>query len=330
MQWDPDAVYHNPVRILANGYELFMHTYPMHTTDAKYQPRLEVITEVSSIGDIEYPDITIIEMKDTIKPPLDPMASMLKPNVDRSKKAAAVERYSKTVEEELMKSERTLQESIELAEKLTEAVDKVQQIPAGDVARKDEMLGQCIKLKNSLFENIDQRIFLDAHVHNLSDTMDESIASGGVPASANDQSKNLIKKHQARNAEHGLKLKALLDRLDKRGLLNIIHQMPDIPLQPIKPFVLRAKKPTQPVVQPTVQPAPDRPEIPPFVQPTAIQPPVVPAGFQPVVRPPIVRPPVRPAKPIYRMKRPELVNLSPMEKPINSQLRVSILAYEKR
>lgn len=75
MQWDPDTNYKS-ILILDGGFHNFWITYPMLTTNPKYQVKpKDVPMSNAIIKEIEYPSLTDIKMKadPKNKPPSIPM-----------------------------------------------------------------------------------------------------------------------------------------------------------------------------------------------------------------------------------------------------------------
>lgn len=80
MQWDPDKVYKS-ILILEGGFQHFLVTYPMRTTNSKYDKKKETTKMYPSLEGIEYPSYEDIKMKVT-----DAEKEPHVPRIDRSSK----------------------------------------------------------------------------------------------------------------------------------------------------------------------------------------------------------------------------------------------------
>lgn len=80
MQWDPEKNYKS-IRILEGGFQNFVLTYPMKTTNPKYDKKKDTSGMYPSLEGIEYPSFENIIMKTT-----DPEKQPLIPRIDRSSK----------------------------------------------------------------------------------------------------------------------------------------------------------------------------------------------------------------------------------------------------
>lgn len=67
VQWDPDTNYKS-ILLLDGGFQNFIITYPMLTTNPKYRPKpKEMPLSDALIKEIEYPSLTDIKMKTDVK-----------------------------------------------------------------------------------------------------------------------------------------------------------------------------------------------------------------------------------------------------------------------
>lgn len=156
-QWDQDVTYRNPLRILNGGYENFLHTYPMHTSNPQFRPisSYAQLSKQVDIDDVEYPDINNIAMKDTIAiaPAAGVGSSRHIPKVDRTSKLEAIEIYSKQYETEAKLMDRTLAEAQELDKELEHAEAMPMEL---DSAESDDIQTKRIELNNKMIELTDR------------------------------------------------------------------------------------------------------------------------------------------------------------------------------
>lgn len=113
-QWDPDVKYSNSIQIVDGGYEMFMLSYPMITSNPKFKPEISIVESYESIDDIEYPSLSDIKMrKDT---PLKDVTNRSRPSIDRSSKLAAEKTYKdkwKTPEEIIKEKEQLIDRALQ-------------------------------------------------------------------------------------------------------------------------------------------------------------------------------------------------------------------------
>lgn len=100
-QWDPDVKYSNSIQIVSGGYEMFLFTYPMLTTNPKFKPKATTADSGDNVGDIEYPSISDIKMKKDV--PLADVTNRATPQIDRSSKHAAMKTYDHRSYQDIIK-----------------------------------------------------------------------------------------------------------------------------------------------------------------------------------------------------------------------------------
>lgn len=105
--------------ILLDGFEQFQLVYPMMTTNPAYVPsRYQSIEDVDSLEEIEYPDMSIIQMKDNRTFGTDVIGP---PKIDRSSKLAAEKAYTVNIDEILRERERLIEQSLKNQKEALEA-----------------------------------------------------------------------------------------------------------------------------------------------------------------------------------------------------------------
>lgn len=168
VQWDPDASYKNPVRCLAGGYENFLLTYPMHTTDAHFQPAAErqrysaaqtYANDALLVERIEYDDIRDIQMKDQIRRPNAAAALLLPealrtPAIDRSSKVAALQVYGQRLAATARDSERSTAQSMETIRELGATIKRADRV---DPAQAVQLQSRLTELEYRLMQLDDER-----------------------------------------------------------------------------------------------------------------------------------------------------------------------------
>lgn len=81
MQWDQDVTYKS-IQIADGGFDKFLTTYPMYTTNSSYRPKSSITSKIyPHLDDIEYPSVDDIKMK-----PKDITAPKYIPRIDRTSK----------------------------------------------------------------------------------------------------------------------------------------------------------------------------------------------------------------------------------------------------
>lgn len=81
IQWDQDVTYKS-IQLADGGFDKFLTTYPMHTTNPNYKPRSSLSTQIYPLLDgIEYPSVDDIKMK-----PKEITAPKYIPRIDRTSK----------------------------------------------------------------------------------------------------------------------------------------------------------------------------------------------------------------------------------------------------
>lgn len=109
-QWDPDVQYENPLLILEDGYECLKNTYPMCVFNPHYEPHLPMLLFDDGLETVEYENFTDIKMKeDDLKD-----RRKTKPKIDRSSKAAVLERERKFVLDKTLQAEKGIQEIMQM------------------------------------------------------------------------------------------------------------------------------------------------------------------------------------------------------------------------
>lgn len=80
LQWDQEVTYKS-IKIADGGFDKFLTTYPMHTTNPNYKPKSSFVTDIyPRLEGIEYPSVDDIKMK-----PKE-IATKYIPRVDRTSK----------------------------------------------------------------------------------------------------------------------------------------------------------------------------------------------------------------------------------------------------
>lgn len=122
-------IYRNPIMILTDGYEQFKLVYPMMTTNPTYVPSKHMsIAGEDSLEEIEYPDLSIIQMKDNRTFGTDAIGP---PKIDRSSKLAAEKAYTFNTNEMLREQERLAEESLKNQKAALEAEYSLKEVNIG-------------------------------------------------------------------------------------------------------------------------------------------------------------------------------------------------------